>query len=68
MSSFDERILHAVKLLKKSAYVTAFAGAGISTQSGISDFRSPGGLRGGAERLPTLVDNEKTCYHPFLRG
>ncbi len=44
MDSFDERLAKAVKLLKVSSDITAFTGAGISTESGISDFRSPGGV------------------------
>lgn len=44
MGSFDERIAHAIKLIKESNNITAFTGAGISTESGISDFRSPGGV------------------------
>lgn len=34
----------AAKLIHKSNYIVVFTGAGISTESGISDFRSPGGL------------------------
>ncbi|NOX20607.1 MAG: NAD-dependent deacylase [Nitrospirae bacterium] len=41
---FKERIEKAVELIKKAGYITAFTGAGISTESGISDFRSPGGI------------------------
>lgn len=44
MDSYMERTLHAVELLKGSGRVTAFTGAGISTESGLSDFRSPGGV------------------------
>ena len=33
-----------VKLLEASRYVVFFTGAGISTESGIPDFRSPGGI------------------------
>jgi NAD-dependent deacetylase len=42
--SFDERIDQAVTLLENADNVVAFTGAGISTESGISDFRSPGGV------------------------
>jgi NAD-dependent deacetylase len=44
MSSFKDRITRAVELIKTSKYITAFTGAGISTESGISDFRSKGGV------------------------
>jgi len=44
MRAFKERIKEAVKLLNESSYITAFTGAGISTDSGIPDFRSPGGV------------------------
>jgi NAD-dependent deacetylase len=44
MGSFDKRIVQAINLFKASHEVTAFTGAGISTESGISDFRSPGGV------------------------
>jgi NAD-dependent deacetylase len=33
-----------MKLFKGAGRITAFTGAGISTESGISDFRSPGGV------------------------
>ncbi len=36
------QILH--QLIESSASITVFTGAGISTESGIPDFRSPGGL------------------------
>lgn len=44
MQSFDERLKRAVMLLKKAEQPIAFTGAGISTESGLSDFRSPGGV------------------------
>ena len=44
IASFENRIREAAALLQKAANVTAFTGAGISTESGISDFRSPGGV------------------------
>lgn len=42
--SFDRRIETAAGLLSSARRVAAFTGAGISTESGISDFRSPGGV------------------------
>ncbi len=44
MNSLEERITKAVKLLKSAQAITVFTGAGISTESGISDFRSKGGV------------------------
>jgi len=44
MQSFDERLNRAVMLLKTAEQPVAFTGAGISTESGLSDFRSPGGV------------------------
>ena len=37
----DERIKQAAALFKRSQYAVAFSGAGISTDSGIPDYRSP---------------------------
>jgi len=44
MQSFDERLKNAVALYKNVKRPAAFTGAGISTESGLSDFRSPGGV------------------------
>ncbi|MDD5543335.1 MAG: NAD-dependent deacylase [Acidobacteriia bacterium] len=42
--SFDTRIEKCVPLIRNARRITAFTGAGISTESGLSDFRSPGGV------------------------
>jgi NAD-dependent protein deacetylase/lipoamidase len=39
-----ERIAKAVQLFQNAERIVTFTGAGISTESGLSDFRSPGGL------------------------
>jgi len=41
---YSQRIKQAVNLIKEAKRITAFTGAGVSTESGISDFRSPGGV------------------------
>jgi NAD-dependent deacetylase len=38
----DEQVARAAALLRESRYAIALTGAGISTPSGIPDFRSPG--------------------------
>lgn len=42
--SQDDKIKQAAELIKNSDSIVAFTGAGISVESGIPDFRSPGGL------------------------
>jgi len=44
MRSLDDRIRLARDLIARADNIVAFTGAGISTESGISDFRSPGGV------------------------
>lgn len=44
MQAFEQRLAQAVGLLQEARSITAFTGAGISTESGIADFRSPGGV------------------------
>ena len=40
----QEKLFDAALIIKNSNYIVVFTGAGISTESGIDDFRSPGGL------------------------
>jgi NAD-dependent deacetylase len=40
-ASFNAEILKAAQLIKRSSHMVVFTGAGISTPSGIPDFRSP---------------------------
>lgn len=44
VSSMSDEIDHFRKLLENCETAVAFTGAGISTESGIPDFRSPGGI------------------------
>ena len=41
-TALNEAIEHVAQLLKQAHYAVAFTGAGMSTESGIPDFRSPG--------------------------
>jgi NAD-dependent deacetylase len=43
-ATYPNSIERAVSIMKNADRITAFTGAGISTESGISDFRSPGGV------------------------
>ncbi|MBN1798747.1 MAG: Sir2 family NAD-dependent protein deacetylase [Spirochaetales bacterium] len=40
----NDHLIQAKELINKSQQITVLTGAGISTESGISDFRSPGGV------------------------
>ncbi len=44
VEDFAERLARAAAMLRESERVSIFSGAGISTDSGIADFRSPGGV------------------------
>ncbi|MHA2304104.1 MAG: SIR2 family NAD-dependent protein deacylase [Candidatus Hodarchaeales archaeon] len=56
----EENITAAAKLIYLSNYIVVFTGAGISTESGIADFRSPGGL------WSRYNPNEYAEYSAFL--
>lgn len=58
--SQEDKIRQAAELVKKSKYIVAFTGAGISVESGIPDFRSPGGL------WEKFDPNEYASYSNFL--
>jgi len=44
VKSFDEKIGSVADMIVESGRVVVFTGAGVSTESGIPDFRSPGGI------------------------
>ena len=56
-----EKLSEAAKIIKNSNYIVVFSGAGISTESGIDDFRSPGGLWDRYD--PSIY----ASYHYFLQ-
>jgi NAD-dependent deacetylase len=60
MDSFSARVAEAAKLVGKSRWAVAFTGAGISTESGLSDFRSPGGVW---ERYRVVTYQEFVASH-----
>jgi NAD-dependent deacetylase len=57
MLSLQEQIQDAIELMQQARQIVALTGAGISTESGIPDFRSPGS---------TWRDNPPVSYHDFL--
>jgi len=57
----DKKILEAAEIIKCSNNIVAFTGAGSSTESGIADFRSKGGLWSRYE--PSIYAN----YQYFLK-
>ena len=44
MESFDQQIEQAAELVATSERIIFFTGAGVSTESGIPDFRGPDGI------------------------
>ena len=55
--SLQEQIQDAVELMQRAKQIVALTGAGISTESGIPDFRSPGSV---------WQENPPTSYRDFL--
>ncbi|MBN1568800.1 MAG: hypothetical protein JXA73_13205 [Acidobacteria bacterium] len=65
------------QLIAESRQAIAFTGAGISTKSGIADFRSPGGIWskyqpvlyrdffGQRRRAPPILENENSLWTPI---
>jgi NAD-dependent deacetylase len=61
MNEATEQIGQLAQLITKSRKIVVFTGAGISTESGIPDFRSPGGIW-------TRYDPEDFTIEKFLSG
>ncbi len=51
--SFNEKILRLNRMVKESSYIVFLGGAGVSTESGIPDFRSAKGLYNRESELPS---------------
>lgn len=49
---YSSEILRLKEIIKASKRIVFFGGAGVSTESGIPDFRSPAGLYGGKTETP----------------
>ena len=60
----DEKIGMFHNLLKESGNIVFFGGAGVSTESGIPDFRSATGLY--SRRLSAHVSPEELVSHTFF--
>ncbi len=59
----EEAISAVAKILARSKYTVAFTGAGISTESGIPDFRGPSGVW---TRNPEAEKKAYETYYKFL--
>ncbi|MFA4835972.1 MAG: Sir2 family NAD-dependent protein deacetylase [Dehalococcoidia bacterium] len=59
VANLDQLIRKAADLIVKSRRIVVFTGAGISTESGIPDFRSPGGIW-------TKYDPDEFTYQAFI--
>ena len=57
--TLDELALEAAELVAAAKKLVVFTGAGISTESGIPDFRSPGGIW-------DRFDPEEFTYQKFV--
>jgi NAD-dependent deacetylase len=66
----DNKIKLAAELLKSSGRIVAFTGAGVSTESGIPDFRSPGGIWEKYEPVyfQDFLDDENARRRYWLRS
>ncbi|RPH48661.1 MAG: NAD-dependent protein deacylase [Desulfobacteraceae bacterium] len=66
----EDLIKRAADLLERSRKVVAFTGAGVSTESGIPDFRSPGGIWEKYEPVyyQDFLDDEEARRRYWLRS
>ncbi|HYU73247.1 MAG TPA: Sir2 family NAD-dependent protein deacetylase, partial [Ktedonobacteraceae bacterium] len=57
MTDLFEKLYDAAELLRSAQQIVALTGAGISTESGIPDFRSPGSI---------WLSQPPVSYHDFI--
>ncbi len=66
----NEKILALAKIINESKRIVFFGGAGVSTESGIPDFRSPSGLYNVKMKVPSLTNTsysaEEILSHHFF--
>ncbi len=74
MAEFDEKIEKLQKIIDESSKIVFFGGAGVSTESGIPDFRSQDGLYNQEWKYPpetiisrTFFDRDKKEFYRFYR-
>lgn len=62
MDSFEEKIEKLQKIIDSSKSIVFFGGAGVSTESGIPDFRSQDGLYAQRWKMPPEYMVSRTCF------
>jgi NAD-dependent deacetylase len=71
-TGYKDRIQTLVKWVKDSNYTTIFTGAGMSTESGIPDFRSKDGLWRGIDPMTVAtadaLANNYDLFHEFYKA
>ena len=60
--TFDEQIQALQNIIDKSSRIVFFGGAGVSTESGIPDFRSQDGLYSQKWKMPPEYMVSRTCF------
>lgn len=72
MSDFKERVNSLEKMIQEANHVLLFSGAGVSTESGMKDFRSENGLYNEKDELykayrpEYLLSKECLCHNPKI--
>lgn len=59
---FDEKVAELQKIIDESKSIVFFGGAGVSTESGIPDFRSQDGLYAQRWKMPPEYMVSRTCF------